>query len=115
MTNNSEPFSRPISTVITVPDPDAMPVSSHAEKGGTLQWRTDTHNYPKFEIRFQGANPFNADMNQILSGDDLQPVTIRLKTVGDFEYTIRHYKKDGSSKDIVRQKFRVTPCTGCPP
>jgi hypothetical protein len=113
MTTNSEPYSRPLCAVITIPDPDIMPVASHAEQGGTLQWRADTHNYPGFEIRFQGPNPFNSDKDLILTGDDLQPVTIRLNTVGDYEYTIWHYKKDGTIKRTPRRKFRVTPCGGC--
>jgi hypothetical protein len=115
MTTNSAPYSRPLCEVITVPDPDIMPVASHVEQGGTLQWRTDTHNYPKFEIRFAGANPFNADKDLILTGDDLKPVTIRLNTVGDYEYVIWHYKKDGTCRPIQQHMlFHVTPCGLCP-
>ena len=113
MTTNSEPH-RPLCAVITIPDPDIMPVASHVEQGGTLQWRTDTHNHPRFEIRFEGANPSNADKNLILTGDDLQPVTIRLNTVGDYVYEIWHYRKDGTCRRHPRFEFHVTPCGLCP-
>jgi hypothetical protein len=115
MTTNSEPYSRPACAVITIPDPDIMPVAIHVEQGGTLQWRTDTHNYPKFEIRFSGANPSNDDKDLILTGDDLKPVTIRLKTVGDYEYVIWHYTKEGTCRPFQQHMlFHVTPCGLCP-
>jgi hypothetical protein len=115
MTTNSESYSRPLCEVITVPDPDIMPVASHVEQGGTLQWRTDTHNYSKFEIRFAGANPSNDDKDLILAGDDLKPVTIRLKTAGDYEYVICQYNKDETCRPIEQHRlFRVTPCGLCP-
>ena len=107
--------SRPLCTVISVPDPDNLAVCGHVEQGGTLQWRTDTHNYPKFEIRFEGANPSDAKKNQVLPGSDLKPVVIPLKKTGDFKYTVRHYKKDGTNKDTGPVLFRVTPCPNCPP
>jgi hypothetical protein len=113
MTTNSEPYSRPLCAVVTIPDPDIMPVACHVEQGGTLQWRTDTHSYPKFEIRFQGPNPSNADKDLILTGDDLQPATIRLNTVGDYEYMICQYHKDGTIRRTGVFKFRASPCGGC--
>jgi len=112
---NVPKYDRPSNLVITVPDPDNMPVSSYAEKGGTLQWRTDTHQYPNFEIRFQGSNPSNARKNLVLKGSDVQPVVLRLKTTGAFKYTIRHIKKDGTHVDIGPINANVHPCPGCPP
>jgi hypothetical protein len=109
-------LDRPLSTVITVPDPDNTPFSNHAEQGGTLQWRTESHHYPEFEIRFQGANPSNADTDLVLKGSDVQPVVIRLNTVGDhYQYTVRHYKKDGTCEETGPVVFIVTKCLGCPP
>jgi hypothetical protein len=108
-------FHRPLSTVVTVPDPDNMPVSAHGEKGGTLQWRTDTHAYPEFEIRFHGANPANEHKDHILKGSDIQPVVIRLDVIGDYQYTIRHYKKDRTCTDTGPVTFSVVRCLGCPP
>jgi hypothetical protein len=115
MTTYSEPYSRPLSEVITIPDPDLVPVLHHAQKGGTLQWRTETHNYPKFEIRFQGANPHDEEKDKILAGTDLKPVTIRLNIVGDYGYEVWHYRHDGTFKRHGTRKFRVSPCGDCPP
>jgi hypothetical protein len=108
---------RPLSTVVTVPDPDNMPVSAQGEQGGTLQWRTDTHNYPEFEIRFQGANPSNEHKikDHILKGSDIQPVVIRLDVIGNYQYTIRHYKKDKTCTDTGPVTFSVVRCLACPP
>jgi hypothetical protein len=106
---------RPLCTVISLPDPDNLLVSSHGEQGGTLQWRTDTHNYPRFEIRFDGANPSNSKKDQVLSGSDLKPVVILLKKTGDFNYTVRHFKNDGTFLDTGPIPFRSTPCPVCPP
>jgi hypothetical protein len=116
MPNNPKPDSRPSSTVITVPDPDNMPVSSNVEKGGTIEWRTDTHNYPNFEIRFQGANPFDTTPDLVLTGSDEKPVIMRLNTLGhDYAYKVRHHhKKDRSHRDTGVFKFNVNPCRGCP-
>ncbi len=114
MTTNNK-FSRPFSTVMTVPDPDNMSVASHAEQSGTFQWRTDTHNYPNFEVRFIGPNPSNGEDDLILPGSDTEPVIIRLNTVDDYRYGIRHYGKDGDFKDTGPFLLRVNPCNGCPP
>jgi hypothetical protein len=110
-------YARPSSIVVTVPDPDRTSVASHAEKGGTLQWRTDTHNYPNFEIQFIGPNPSNGNTNEVFRGSDITPVVIRLDIVrDDYQYKVRHFHKDGSSsKDTGPFLLRVTPCKGCPP
>jgi hypothetical protein len=109
-------YSRPSSAVITIPDPDGMPFSTHVEQGGTLQWRTDTHNYPDFVIEFQGANPFDEVPNQKFSGSDEKPVVLRLNTVGNnYRYKVQHIKKDGTSKDTGPVEFSVIHCPLCPP
>jgi hypothetical protein len=113
-TKNKNENDRPLSIVITVPDPDNMSVSDRAEEGGTLQWRTESHRYPKFEIRFQGANPFNTETDLILKGSDDEPVVEHIVTKGVYSYTVRHIKKDGTSKDTGPMKF-VIHCIGCPP
>jgi len=118
MPNEPNSYSRPLNSVITVPDPDRTPVSSHAEQGGTLEWRTDTHNYPNFEIHFKGANPFDPDHDDlVLPGSDVNPVVIRLKTAGKhYQYAVRHISKDGKcSVDSGPFEFYVYPCRGCPP
>jgi hypothetical protein len=107
---------RPLSIVITVPDPDNMSVSDRAEEGGTLQWRTESHQYPEFEIRFKGPNPFNTETNLILKGSDAKPVVehIKAESKGVYSYQVRHIKKDGSFKDTEVRRF-VIHCIGCPP
>jgi hypothetical protein len=113
MTTESK-FDRPLSTVITVPDPDNLLVTSRAEQGGILQWRTDTHRFPKFEIRFEGPNPSNKKMNLVLEGSDVKPVVIRLKIIGDYKYNIRHIGKN-KSVDTGPFAASVHSCQGCPP
>jgi hypothetical protein len=114
MPNKPKSESRPACMVITIPDPDNMPVSAHAERGGTLQWRTETHRYPEFEIRFQGSNPFNAEKDLVLKGSDDKPVVLRLNTVGEnYKYTIRHINKDGTCVDSGPRMFNVRICIGC--
>jgi hypothetical protein len=116
MSTQPESYSRPSCTVVTVPDPDNMPVSAHAQKGGTLQWRTDTHNYPNFEIWFIGANPFDNKQNVVIAGSEDNPVIIYLDTVkDDYQYKVRHFKKDGTWVDTGTFMFNVHPCPGCPP
>jgi hypothetical protein len=113
-TKNKNENDRPLSIVITVPDPDNMLVSDRAEEGGTLQWRTESHRYPEFEIRFQGANPFNTETDLILKGSDDEPVVEHIVTKGVYSYAVRHIKKDGTSKDTGPMKF-IIHCLGCPP
>jgi hypothetical protein len=116
MSTQPKSYSRPSCTVVTVPDPDNMPVSMHVQKGGTLQWRTDTHNYPNFEIRFKGSNPFNEEQDLVLQGSDDEPVIMRLNTVkDDYFYIVRHFRKDGTCVDTGTFMFNVHPCPGCPP
>jgi hypothetical protein len=114
----AEKYARPSSVVVTVPDPDTTAVASYAEKGGTLQWRTDTHNYPEFEIQFIGPNPCNDNADDVFRGSDLEPVVMRLDLdmIGEeYQYMVRHFHKDGTSKDTGPFLLRVTPCRGCPP
>jgi hypothetical protein len=110
---NKSKSDRPVSAVITVPDPDNMPVSSHAEQGGTLQWRTDTHNYRNFVIEFQGANPSDGVPNQKFPGSDEKPVVIRLNTIGDYKYTVQQINENGTCQDSGPFLCYVYPCKGC--
>jgi hypothetical protein len=112
---NTPKFHKPLSTVITVPDPSNMSVSAHAEQGGTFEWRTDSHQYPEFEVRFQGPNPSNEQKDLVLQGSDLQPVVMRLNTVGNYQYMIRHKNNTtGNQKDTGPYPGNVNPCRGCP-
>ena len=115
MPNTSE-FHRPLSAVITLPDPDNRMVSALAQQGGTLEWRTDSHHYPNFEIRFLGPNPSNDEEDSVFKGSDVQPVVIRLNKVGEYKHTVRHIReKDGSCIDTGPHPTNVTPCHACPP
>jgi hypothetical protein len=108
-------YHRPACLVITMPDPDNMPVSSNdAEQGGILQWRTDTHNYPQFKIQFPDGNPLNHLKNQTYEGSDEEPVVLRLNNVGEFKYTVQQTKGDGTCKDSGPFLCYVYPCKGCP-
>jgi hypothetical protein len=113
---NTNENDRPLSIVITVPDPDNMSGSDRAEEGGTLQWRTESHRYPEFEIRFKGPNPFNTETDLVLKGSDVNPIVIRIpiESRAVYSYSVRHYKKDGTCKDTGPMKF-IIHCIGCPP
>jgi len=113
---NTPEFHRPLSAVITLPDPDNRAVAAHAQQGGTLEWRTDSHYYPNFEIRFLGPNPSNDEEDFVFKGSDVQPVVVRLNRVGEYLYMVRHnHEKDGSHKDTGPHPTNVTPCHACPP
>ena len=103
----------PTSAVITVPDPDNCPSAVHVEKGGTLQWRNESRNYPDFEVEFIGANPVDERPNAIFTGHKMKPVVIQPEKIGDYCYKIRHKNADGACRDSGPSVFYVIPCTGC--
>jgi hypothetical protein len=104
---------KPVSAVITVPDPDNKDFMIHVEKGGTLQWRSDSATFPRFEIQFIGPNPTNETQNEKLDGDHLHPVVIPVNKTGDYEYNVRHISEDGTATTTGPRSFRSGPCTGC--
>jgi hypothetical protein len=106
---------KPVSAVVTIPDPDNRDFMIHVEKGGTLQWRNDSTSFPRFEIQFIGSNPTNKTQNEKLQGDHLHPVVIHLKKTGNYEYNVRHIKEDGTATTTGPRKFSSKPCTACPP
>jgi hypothetical protein len=105
--------AKPLSPVITLPEPEATPVRIHGEKGGTIQWRTDSPRFPRFEVTFKGENPSNDKLGETFPGADDEPVVVRLAKIGDFSCTIKHFKPDGSSVDGEELLFSVVPCTHC--
>ena len=113
---NNTTYLRPASAVMTLPDPESMKSSTDVQVGGTMQWRTETHGYPMFHIRFLGPNPFDDEQDKCLMGSDLAPVVVRLKTLGDYEYEIWQMKDERSepTKDGPH-KFSVRSCPGCHP
>jgi hypothetical protein len=106
---------KPVSAVITVPDPDNFRSAVHVDIGGTLQWRNDSQSYPDFEIEFIGDNPANQKTNAIFAGHSLKPVVIHVKNEGDFKYRIRHKKTDGTAKKSGPISFISSrECSICP-
>ena len=106
----------PLSVVITLPDPDDFRVLPIAEVGGTMEWRTESVNYPDFELHFKGENPENDTPDLVRKGSRQQPVVLRVTKTGTFEYTVRHCKKNGGGF-IEGESFagRVVPCPHCAP
>ena len=101
--------------VITVPDPDAMEPEVWANVGGTVQWRTETHFYPHFEVHFLGMDPCGGE-NSCFKGSDVAPVVIRLQFEGEYEYEIWQGKKPNSISVKHRpHRFKVRSCTVCQP
>ncbi len=107
---------KPISAVITVPDPDNFEVASHAEVGGLIEWRCETPKYPDFDIVFINANPFNdVPTGFTVSGSIDQPVVLVVKNANKYEYKIKHYPKGGGQSVESPTKFSHTvPCKNCP-
>jgi hypothetical protein len=104
----------PRSLLITLPDPDTAPVRHHAEEKGVLEVRSDAPNYPNFELRFVGPNPFNSDVDAILdAGTAYTPIVIDLKKQGDYRFTVHHKHKDGDRCEIHTFEFSVHPCKNC--
>ena len=108
-------FLRPSGTVMTLPDPTSKKVCVDGQKGGTFQWRTETHDHPKFEIRFRGPNPTDEAVDKSFSGDDLSPVVIRLNATGDYYYDICQMDAQGGAVTSGPHTFSVHLCTGCRP
>ncbi len=109
-------YRKPISAVITVPDPDNTPCTGHAEQGGTLEWRSEAPNYPEFEVIFAGTNPYDDKIDDVLRGTTTKPIVVRLDKTGEFTYTVRHYHKNGKPCDTQQFDVHIQPCPkGCPP
>jgi hypothetical protein len=106
----TENLSKPVSAVMILDDPhEKHPVSIYAEKGGTLEWRTDSLNYPEFEIQFVGESPARA--SDKLTGTTKNPVVVHVTKSGKYRYNVRHVKKDGT--DITTGIFAARSCFPC--
>lgn len=111
-------YLRPTHVVITLPDPDALTSSSHAEVGGRMEWRCETANYPGFDIVFGEKNPFNHEKNYEAHGTIDEPVVRIVKNVGKYPYTVRHHPPPGSGGEAVETGPAMAigwKCEGCPP
>lgn len=105
--------NNPVSAVIMVADPDESPVLVYAEEGGTLEWRSESPNYPEFEILFVGDSP--AEANDKLFGTTKDPVVVHATKLGTYHYKIRHFKNDGSHRSTGTHSFSVSTCKNCKP
>ena len=114
MESNQEQL-RPSGVVMTLPDPKSKKVCIDGQQGGTFQWRTETHEHSSFEIRFRGSNPVDDTPNQSFNGDDLNPVVIRLKRLGYYEYEICQTDAKGHATTSGPHTFSVHVCHGCYP
>ncbi len=112
--NEETEVMRPVSMVLTLPDPDKMKASSYVEVGGTMQWRTESHQYTEFEIEFIGRNPLDDSKSLKLTGDDLNPVVLRMTTANDdYSYMLRQRKPGGPWKETGPFAFSVKSCNWC--
>ena len=109
--SNGATALKAVCAVIMIPDPDETPASVDVDEGGTLEWKSDSPNYPGFEIVFVGENP--AQPSDRLLGSTKDPVKIHVKKPGKYHYKIRHIKKDGSKKSSGTFAFSVRSCPGC--
>lgn len=107
----------PLSPVVTLTDPPTSLQPVQANKGGTIQWRSESINYPKFEIQFNGANPADGNQNKKIHGDTLHPVVIAANTINPagqpYEYTITQYDTGGSPTVTGPDPLYVTGCPYC--
>lgn len=113
--NSRQPVQRRTSLVITIPDPDQMQPQLCAHVGATIQWRSETTNYPHFEIRFGGMDPCGGT-GTCYAGSDIAPVVLRLEKEGDYTYEVWQYKtRGGRPKKQTHGVFQVRSCTVCQP
>jgi hypothetical protein len=94
-----------------IADPDEAPIAIYAEKGGILEWISDSPQYPYFDIEFIGESP--ARKTDKLSGTNDDPVIVHITKSGKYEFKIRHKGRDGCEK--YTGPFRVRSCKLCPP
>ena len=108
-------YLRPAGVVMTLPDPRSKKYAMDGQRGGTCQWRTETHDHPTFEISFEGLNPFDEVTDQIFRGSDLAPVVLRLNSLGEFRYNILQMGVNGEVSKSGPHTFNVRECRGCNP
>lgn len=91
--------------VLLLTDPDGKGPSAYVEVGGTLVFGGASTKYPKFEIQFVGANPYNDKKDDKLSGSNDHPIVVNIVTKGDYKYKIRQIKADGTA--VVHGPFLI--------
>ena len=104
---------KPTSAVVTLPDPEGKPICHHAEEGGTLEIRSESVDYPTFEVKITGApHKFPSP----LTGSTSKPVVIPIppKSEGQYSVAVTHQHGDGTQTAADQNfNFSVHPCNGC--
>lgn len=109
---NQQPVNNKV--VITVPNPDSLPLTTKIPIGGTATWKCSTSKYPKFQINFAESNPFNDRKNAKFKGSNSQPVALEVKKRGNFTYNIKHIKP-GGGRGTLTGPFKLTAGIRKPP
>jgi hypothetical protein len=119
MVDTKQGSYRPSCAVITAPDPDDEPFRFHAEEGGTLEIRSESRNYPSFDVVITGPHPTGPHplLSGTATGKLTEPVVIPIPpgTADDLPYKVKviHHHK-GNKPDKAREfDFNIHPCKGC--
>jgi hypothetical protein len=115
----------PKGAVITVPDPTAPtsitsktePAPSESEMYSYMLWRTESHEYPDFEIHFPGKNPFNDETDFKEEGSIDKPIVLQATRSGTYKYTITQCNPDetGRHRPVHHLAANVRHCPSCHP
>jgi hypothetical protein len=114
----------PVSALVTLSDPttgsslSAKTISTPIENEvfGYMEWRTESHAYPLFEITFMGKNPFNKTKNYVALGAIDKPVVLQAVKPGSYKYTISQRQPDGTGTVKGGEiPYNVKNCPSCVP
>jgi hypothetical protein len=104
--------------VILLSDPatDKLPTIFVA-RGNALELRGASSKYPKFEVRFLAANPYNDTNADRLSGTNDTPIVIPANKTGGFLFDIQQIMPDGTTVDRGTHRLIVDDANvrKCPP
>ncbi|HEX4065563.1 MAG TPA: hypothetical protein VHZ09_06025 [Acidobacteriaceae bacterium] len=121
--NITKATNKPTCAFHTIPDPDQLLTTSHAEIGGTLEVRCEAPNYPFFDVVIVGSNPPDVTEQKPdtrYPGTMNSPVVLQLDKEGRFEYYVYLYHKDDSVKESPPKLYgpfacNVHTCPACKP
>jgi hypothetical protein len=114
----------PESALVTLSDPttgsslsaNAKSTPVENEVFGYMEWRTESHAYPLFEITFKGKNPFNETKNYVALGAIDKPVVLQAVKPGNYKFTISQRQPDGTGTVTGGElAFNVKNCPNCIP
>jgi hypothetical protein len=113
MVDTKQGSYRPSCAVITAPDPDDEPFRFHAEEGGTLEIRSESRNYPSFDVVITGPGLL---LTGTRTGKLTEPVVIQIpaSTAGLYKVKVTHRHHIHHKPDQAREfDFNIHPCKGC--